>query len=448
MNKESLQVSRRYAATPWELTKANGGQVRTWHQTLSPFVKAVGYGLFAATDEKDPAGWQEIKAGQLLEIIEVAKHPTAAGRSIFHAQHYRDAYEALTTLFNVAVPISTQTVKKVGREYKVERRIGYVRLLQGFQLVYRTESGGLVDLSNPAYSDMRVDVSNRYRGDRRRSRTCRPDNLGRPVYAMPLVDEHGQVLTDDDGTPRIRPPSAYLFRWGTDIIEDLTDSRKKGKGHGWLKMTRDLFRVCQQLRKDNQATAFHLMELVVSDIIAEGPTRQTLIKPAKLIFKALGFPEPGSIAKCRRWRKDGRWSENVKRVAAAVAALKELEVLLPESDERPQEHLTRGWCYRWERASKWTFTEAIEIGAKPQSTEKAPSPALQGQDIQQARKAAGLTLKEFARRFGRSESFWSHVESERIRPETGEPRAVPAEVVETVMAFVVEHLEAEGLAET
>ena len=116
-----FKVARRYAATPWDLVREQQALplLRSYYQPMTPFIKAVGYGLFALTTV-DPDDFQEVEAGELLEVIEVARHPTGSGGMAFHGQHYADAFEALERLFNVAVPMKTKRVWKEGRRWVEE----------------------------------------------------------------------------------------------------------------------------------------------------------------------------------------------------------------------------------------------------------------------------------------------------------------------------------------
>lgn len=424
----AFHVPRRYTGTPWELTRGSRQLLDDWYDALDPFDRTIGYGLFACTSEKDPAGWQEVRLRDLLDIIEVARYTSATGANVHHGQHYRDGIAALLRLFNVAVPIRKRTLRKEGKRYIRELSFGYVRLLQGLQLVYRDDKGRPIDLDDERYADFRVNISERYRtDDNARPRDRQPKGGQARVYALAKLDDSGNVMVDDSGKPVVRPPEAYRFRWGTDIVEDLTNSRRKGNGHGWLRMSRRVFGVLRELRARNSPTAMRLFELVISDIIAQDEAGRTLVKGAKLVFRALGFSEPGSISRSGRKKKDGRWAENVRRVKAAVRILQDLGVLLPGSDLEPQDMAT-GPAYMWKRAEDWTFTAAIDIGVGPNDIIMKGDPILSGKDVRAARKAAGLTLQEFAQRFGRSVSFWSHVEAGR--------REVPEEIRDTVTAFV------------
>ncbi len=484
MRENRFKVSRRWAGTPYDLVREPHQMtlLKAFHQPLTPFIKAIGYGLFALTDD-NPDQFQEVAARELLEVIEVAKHPTGFGSMVFHGQHYRDAFEALEALFNLALPIKTKRIRKEGRRLFKEYRIDFVRMLDGFGLVYlNPKTGKPLSIDDDAnFEPYRVDISGRYEktagiNPRRRRKKGRKHNKdGRPVWGLVKIDPNtGEWLRDNEGQPLLRIPDRYRFRWSREIQADLLGT---AEGRGWLNMSKAVFRVLLNLRYANRGrghpTAIRLFDLILSDILGKGPTRQILEKPAKLIFVALGFPEPGSIKKPHLHNKDGRWSRNVEMVAKAVMALKAEGVLLPESDETPYEdpnpERRKAPYYRWKRAAEWTFTTSIEImdqfegkamqrtaipviespagsGAafKPPKTMESFSnverPVHRGRNIRASRIAAGMTMRGFVKRFGKSIGFWSMVENETLSKRTGKPRSVPPEIQGQIEAFVIEHL--------
>jgi hypothetical protein len=493
MKSERFRVARRFAGTAYDLV----GQphplplLKSYYEPLTPFIKAIGYGLFALTKD-DPGQFQEVTAGELLDVLEVAKHSAGDnGPAAFHGQHYQDAFRALERLFNVAIPMKTKWVRWDGRRWVAEYRIDFVRLLDGFGLVYlHPDTGKLLTVYDDArFAQYRVDIANRYEqkdqtptpnGDqaattgkrhRRKNRQRKDDD--RQVWALVALDDKGSWRKDEEGKPILLPPARYRFRWGREVQADLL---RQPEGRGWLTLSRDIFRVLRVCRHANNGrgnpTAAYLLELILSDILGKGPTRQILEKPAKLIFYALGFPEPGSLTKGSLDKRDGRWTENVARIAAAVRLLKTEGVLLPESDEEPfvdpNPDRRKAPYYRWKRAAKWTTTTAIEIVDEIEAREAAkaatamegdnqdalavtsavqqslfgespPGSGPRGRDIRAAREAAGLTLRDFAARFGRSIKFWSDVETEAISRRTGSPRAVPMDILDQVEAFIAEH---------
>src|SRR3954470_23430898 len=115
MSNDKFLVSRRFAGTPYDLFRQQQALplLRGWYQPMTPLLRAIGYGLFALTNN-EPDQFQEVSAGDLLEVIEIARHPIASGTVAFHGQHYRDAFVALERLFNVAVPLKTKRVQRAG----------------------------------------------------------------------------------------------------------------------------------------------------------------------------------------------------------------------------------------------------------------------------------------------------------------------------------------------
>ena len=478
MTDDSFRVSRRVSGTPYDLVYRPQGLplIRDFHSTLTPMTKAVAYGLFALT-EGDPDDPQEASASDILDVIDVAKQVADDGVETFHGQHYRDAFNALEKLFNVALPLLTKRVKREGRRTVVEKRVDFVRLLESFGLVYLTDDGREVDINNsPDLEPYRVDIRDRRedpvvdddgtkKRPRKKRRTRRDDD--RPVFALVKVDKQTRLpLVDATGRPQIRPPTRYGWRWSRQIVEDL---KALPNGRGWLTMNRSVFRVLRNLRHANNGrgneTAARLFDLITSDILAADPGRQHIEKAAKLVFGLLGFPEPGTVRKGQMDVMDGRWTENVDRVAEAVRLLKIEGVLLPESDEEPYRdpnpNRRPSPYYRWKRGAEWTFTSAIaivdrieELAELRRAEEELAGPNQQalfpedddgqrqvrGRDIRAAREKVGLTLRDFVGRFGRSLNFWSQLENEELAARTGKPRPIPEDVRNQVEAFVADAL--------
>src|SRR4051812_12568241 len=98
---ERFRVARRWSGTPYDLVREQGQLLlRGFYEPITPWLRAIGYALFALTDDQ-PDRFQEVRAGDLLEVLEVARGPAGVGESRFYGQHYRDAFDALERLFNV-----------------------------------------------------------------------------------------------------------------------------------------------------------------------------------------------------------------------------------------------------------------------------------------------------------------------------------------------------------
>ena len=309
----SFIVPRRYAGTPWELAAHRLPLCRRWYQTLTSFDRAVGYALFALTEPKNPSGWQEVRTRDILELIRVQRYERDQ-KSVFHGEHYRKTFLALEKLFNTELPLKVKSKVTEDRKSKIESRFESIRLIQELRPVYRNKNGSIIDLTDERLANVRVDIG----------------QSERPVYAMVKMKDK-QIVRDSAGNAIPKTPLGYRFRWHPEMATDLivAQTRRRTR-NGWLKLPFDIFDVLRDLRTKNDSTALRLFELVISDIMPRGT-----LKPAKLIFGALGFPKPGRVGKVHVKDKDGRWTENVNRVAKAVRSLKTAGVLLDESTEEP-----------------------------------------------------------------------------------------------------------------
>jgi hypothetical protein len=469
--------------------------LREFYEPLTPYNKAVLHALFAATDNEHPEGWQQAKPSDLLALV----HDAVGDKLDITQQQRQDLMAAIQELRRRTIPLAQVTIERRGRYYVKQLHIRDVSLLQGFGLVYRDRETG---------EELHPQEDHRLRHERRPVKVKGFDRhegearKGRRRRGQPAPDEENAMLATLFKLPRNSRwigPVAFEFRWGSDILEDLqmkpaTDAKgnvlRDRSGHvlrqgiGFIRLQRNIFAVLKRLRDDHQPTAARLFELVASDILGKDVSGQLLEKEAKRVFQLLGFPEPGSVKPASRARQDGRWAENVERVAEAVRALKAEGVLEPESDEEPRidpnPNRRKAGYYRWKRSAEFTPTfcilddeDADRIGAtlnaatpatKPLSAPKAALPAPEptfiepdlfgrvptasprGRDIRAAREAAGMDLRAFAQRFGRSIYFWSEVENEVLSGRTGEPKAVPAEVREEVAAFLRDYLDEGGKA--
>jgi len=471
-SKDAFPVSRRAMNTPTELVGIGEGQavIADWYRVMTPFTKAIQYGLFYFTDRRDPADWQEVSGRQLIELIKVARGMEEEAPT-FSPRYYQECFRSLERLFNAAVPFRKKIVRMEGRKKKPEWKVGMVRILQGFYLTYRDDDGNVIDLSDDDFKEYRMDVKDRYEGQRPTNR----DSAANPVYAMIKTDKDGNAIMKD-GKKIIIPPDAYGFRWSTDIVDDLTDSSRYGKGSGYVMMEAEAFNVLKRLQELNNGrgnpTACRLFDAVISDIMTKGEPRQVIEKPAKVVFSLLGFPKPGSTKKGELEKQDGEWSRNVERLAKAINALKAEGVLLESSTEYPfldpNKNRRKGYYYRLKKAKEWTFqtstiieedlveAEAEVIAEEPTAKDDAPPvPDLTqttlfptdddgilptGPEIKAAREKVGLTIRDFAKLFddGPSYAKWSNIETEKIAKRTGKPATYPASVNDQIKAFVAD----------
>ena len=145
-------------------------------------------------------------------------------------------------------------------------------------------------------------------------------------------------------------------------------------------------------------------------------------KAAPLISKALGYTET----------PNARQKERIER---AIRVLIDYEVLYPNSDVTPRKadgERRKADYYVWRRAPEYSNPHPKQL--IPRTGSKTPAykyndnlfgsnaPHLTGAELKEQREAAGINLRDFAKRFKKSIRFWSEFENEIILKRTGEPR--------------------------
>jgi len=467
-----------------------------FNKPMTAYIRAVGYALLVLTNEQNPNDWQEAKPADVLKLIHGDDAPTA-----FTGSAYGDVLAALYALRHQDLPLAMVTVVRQGRAWKKQFRIRRVAMIQGFGMVYVNNKTG--EKIHPQEDDRfdRIREAMEIRGfDRHANETAAKTATG-DTAASTIAGRKKRRARDiapqDDKVVYQLPDNpawtltGFEWRWGTDLVEDLLmepakDSKGQVKrdhrrriiyqGTGFIPVKKAIFQIERSLRKQNLKYAERLLQLVIFDRMGKGPTRQKLECPAKTIFAEISLPEPGDIRRGHLHDQDGQWSYNVATVAEAVRALKAEDVLLPESDEEPyvdpNPERRKAPYYRWKRSPKWTFPSFVEIvaeapvpsiaastGSELSASEPTaeqmslpcvtdpPRPEVHGRDIKAAREAAGMTLRDFAKRFGMSIKFWSDIENELLSRRTGKPKQIPPTIRDQVEAFVAESGRKEGQME-
>lgn len=477
-----FKVAGRYANNVQRLAAKREAEplIGDWYGVMTPYMRAIGYGLFALTNDH-PDDTQVVATKDLLEVIEVAKPLKDNGSPSYTTNQYRDAFRALEGYFNLGVPMVVKQTYQVGKETHTRTRVTTSRLLESLGCEYEDEkTGERFTPDDPSYKAYRKNINKRVAekdkvypkptgddGEKEEAAEAKPKGRPRkkdrerketdlPVWALVRLDKDRKPVLDKNEEPIPIPPVAFTWRWTRIVAEDLTATRGHG---GRIYVSQRIFGVMKRLRDHNKRMAQRLLDFLTGDIADLGPPSRILEKDAAKVFKAMGL------------RAD-RSARNKKQVADAVRALKKEGVLAEGSDEYPHidpnEDRRKGAYYRWLRPPEWVpkpiaASDTIDaVLIEYEETEKLMGPeaavaAIEppksdpvqarlfggeeprvptGREIRAARESAGLTMRQFARQFGRSIGFWSAIENETPSKRTGKPKPIPVKLKEAIAAFV------------
>ncbi len=451
--KEEIFKAPRSVIQGANLLSKHDAQRELFNNGMTAYQIRLVMGLTSLTDNKDPHKPQDIKVGDLLDVIHVS-HGTEApmNRS---GRDYRDALDALAELFSMSIPLA----RREKRDGKWRNSFVVGRILQEFGLVYLDKNRKPI-----LYSDvpdvLKTDLMQR---ESRKKVYNIPKKDPLELRAIYEWDAEGNVKLDEDGNPSIRRPNYYQFRFATSIADDLA-----GKNHGFLLASKNIFPVLKDLAKNKLASTLFL--LLIHDIERTMEPKHVIERSYAHYVKHLTLQGPPNKIK--------------RDLKTAFQRIKEAGVLTQDSDEEPRtdpnQERRQGPYYRLKFTDEWKYLSDVNylapedrpqvtkaefaerIRKKPKGKAKAttappkPDPDLfgnvdppepSGTDILAARKAVGMDLRQFADQFGKNKSFWSKVEREEAQARTGRPPEIPVEFRDKINAFIHKHLGAEGRKE-
>jgi len=468
----------RHAAAHQDTLPAIG---RWYVQTA--FNRTVGMAAAALTktDTRDAIlDWQSATVAEVADLVFCRSEEGA----LAHGQNREDILKAFESLRAIPVPIVRIDWKKVGTDrnprWVKEYKLQVASLLQSYGAVFVDKDGKEVHAGDPAQKKHLV----KGKPDRRKT-------LKALVAQNPA-----------DGILESFPPDRYTltrfeWRWNTDIAEDFIcpqvaldgkgrprralKGRPHIEGSRFINLNRRYFAVQKHLRDAGSKYAPRLLDLIVSEkthITSRGKGAVWIEIQADKVIKALDL-----------WVEYRSRPKHVleDHIAPAVMALIREKVMLPESwlvpqlDKNPDRRKTA--FFRWKVAELWSTValvppdeakdieaelvkeaEAAEVArsqpapdAQPK-TDQAVLPGMEeppaqpipdGSVIRAARDAAGLNLRDFARRMdGRdavlhgkeapkpSFKTWSLIETGQRTERSGR---IPEAVWNRVRDFVAQH---------
>jgi hypothetical protein len=412
---------------------------RQFYELRTPLNWAVGLAFFARTSEKAPGDWQEVTLADLQSRV----YSLTERQARRHGQQREDILAEVVKLHSAKNFYVRYEVERLGRFYRRNVVLGSDYAIPNLELVFRDRKGRRVYPSDPALQSVTIPLEVKGR------RVYTPD--GKDIKALPK---------DRFKLHSIR------WRWNPSFVDDLKAAPlldKKGrvmKGNNGrpvrggynIQVAVRIFKALATLRNERAYVAHDLLILLAHDI--QRPPKQSqaarniINREAFRLFDLLGLEEDP--------KSPGRREEVV---AAAIYRLKQPDIgaLLPGSDERPRPstnpdarpspfyHLIRSSDFM-PAAALVTKEEAAGLNAEavqpilppppkkqvqevavqrvlPGIVEAPPVPS--GADIREARTAAGVNIRDFARLVkGGSFNTWARYErggairAGKIGPET------------------------------
>ena len=463
---EYYHMPGRLFDTPRNATaQGNLPAIERWFRQTA-FNRTVGMAAAALTKTDTREAILDWQSATVEEVADLIFCRSEEG-TLAHGQNREDILKAFEALRAIPVPIVKIDWKQVGTDrnprWVKEYKLRVASLLQSYGAVFVDKTTGKrVVAADPAY-----------RKDRIKGKADRRKTMKELVAQNPA-----------DGILESFPPDRFTltgfeWRWNTDIAEDFIcpqvalDGKgrprlklKKGRhieGSRFINLNRRYFTVQKHLREAGSTYAPRLLDLIVSEkthITSHGKGAVWIEIEAPKVIKWLGL-----------------WSEYENRpkhvledhVAPAIMLLIKEKVMLPESwlvpqtDKNPDRR--KNPFFRWKVAELWSTValvpedeakeiedelvkqaeaeEAVRSQPQPEKDQlvlpgliEAAQPIPSGPDIREAREAAGMNLRDFARMMnGPAFKTWSNYE-------TGKPvrvGSIKAEVWERVRDFIAQH---------
>ena len=465
---EYFHAPGRLFDTPRNATKdkqENLPAIESWYMQTA-FNRTVGMAAAALTKTDTREAIMDWQSATVEEVADLVFCRSEEG-TLAHGQNREDILKAFEALRAIPVPIVKIDWKQVGTDrnprWVKEYKLRVASLLQSYGAVFvEKKTGKRAVAADPAH-----------RKDRIKGKADRRKTMKELVAQNPA-----------DGILESFPPDRFTltgfeWRWNTDIAEDFIcpqvalDGKgrprlklKKGRhieGSRFINLNRRYFTVQKHLREAGSTYAPRLLDLIVSEkthITSHGKGAVWIEIEALKVVKWLGlWPE-----------YEGRPKHVLEdHVAPAIMLLIKEKVMLPESwlvpqtDKNPDRR--KNPFFRWKVAELWSTValvpedeakeiedelvkqaeaeEAVRSQPQPEKDQlvlpgliEAAQPIPSGPDIREAREAAGMNLRDFARIVnGPAIGTWSHYE-------TGKPirvKSIPPDVWQRVLDFIAQH---------
>ena len=427
-----------------------------FHEPQTPLNWAVGLAMFSLTNEdKVRSGdWQEATIRDLEDRVFCLTERDAPRRGD-HREDILAEVVKLATTHNWYYTIDTV---RVGRAWKKRATIGVKTAVPELDFIFLdTKTGKRVFLSDPSIRALLIPLEVKGR------RVKKPDgkdfkSLPKGRWKLESIRWRWVQSFNDD---LLLTPALVESGKRKGLPKKTTTGKTIRKGGYLNKVTNNIFAALGRLRAEGRGSLYACRLLIM---LANNLNKTESGIYADRVFRMLGIPED--------YQK--RTHEKPEElVARAVLRLKERDVraLLAGSDEYPRTDPNpdrrKGPYYCFKRSPEYTprtgivsKEDALAIEAEYESIPPAlpdlktrvdqavlpgiikdAQPIPSGSDIREAREAAGMNLRDFARMVGGGAiGTWSHYE-------TGKPirvKSISPEVWQRVRDFILQHGKKEG----
>ena len=381
---------------------------RWYEQTgLNRRVAMAAAALTQATTREAALGIQRATIAEIEDLVYWREDGTPA-----HGQHHEDILWAFEALRALPVPIVKVEWQQVGtnrrKRFRKVYKLGIGQLIQTYWPIWRHRATGeLVYAETPPHDKHVI--------ERKPDRRKRMREL---VEANAAVGLRSQFPAD------CYELEAIEWRWNTDIANDYicpqsasTPRKRRHEGSRFVMVHRRYFAVQKHLAAMHLVYAQRLFDLIISEKshIKSRRGRAVWVEiQAEKVVKWLGL-----------WEEYQKRPKHVleEHLQRAIQALIAEGVMLPRSDELPRQPTNRDRrktdVYCWKVAELWSTVALVQpeevqiIQAEQLELPGIPRPDIpSGAAVRAAREAAGINLREFARRMGGPDfSTWSRYEA-------------------------------------
>ena len=204
--------------------RGHGEQLDAFRETLTRRRRLQIYAMMGLTDPKQMDKLQRARAADIADAMgydRAIKSRRKGGKRdhlVFDQYIYKQIEDTGLKLRRKPIEVFTREPVGVMKNGRRKWRTGLVELsiLQEFGFYYEDEDGNPISLDSLKKDEK--DKLIKYDADK-----------GPPLYAIPAVDEKGNVIKNKDGTTRRHPANGLLYRWSSRFAELSQD-----RGTSWI----------------------------------------------------------------------------------------------------------------------------------------------------------------------------------------------------------------------
>ena len=186
----------------------HGVQLEMFRETLTRRRRLQIYAMMGLTDPKQMDKLQRARAADMADAMGydrvIRRRKDGKDHLVFNESVYSQIEDTGLALRRKPIEVFTREPVGVMKNGRRKWRTGIVELaiLQEFGFYYEDEDGNPISLDSLKKDEK--DKLIKYDADK-----------GPPLYAIPAIDEKGNVIKNKDGTTRRHPANGLLYRWSS-----------------------------------------------------------------------------------------------------------------------------------------------------------------------------------------------------------------------------------------